>query len=112
WSDLKDMSINFTPVNSFVLVSYSVAGDVRNGLLQRTTGKFRLVLNGNEILRTETRTPSLNDRELYHNFLPLYGVSVTPGVPVTIKIQWAREGAGTIYNNPYFVEHERYLTIV
>lgn len=106
------MSLTFTPINSQILVSYSVAGDARNNPLQRTVGKFRLVMNDEEILRTETRTASLSDRDLYHNLLPMYMVSVIPGVPVTIKIQWAREGAGELFNNPFYAEHERYLVVL
>lgn len=112
WENLKDMSLTFTPINSQILVSYSVARDARNNPLQRTVGKFRLVMNDEEILRTETRTASLSDRDLYHNLLPMYMVSVIPGVPVTIKIQWAREGAGELFNNPFYAEHERYLVVL
>ena len=113
WEKLKDMEITFTPVNSVVYVSYSAYGDVRNSAgIFRTEGSFRLVKNGEVVKNTEIRTGALTNESPYQAIVSLFPLTVTPGIPTTLILQWAKQRNGTIYNNPYYDSHARYITII
>lgn len=113
WEDMAGMSITFTPVNSIVFVTYNVSGDVKASLpTDRVEGQFQLLMNSNVVKNTTVITAPLSNNATYQAVLPMFPLSVTPGVPVTLKVQWSRHKKGVLYNNPWYESHGRYMTII
>lgn len=108
--NMGGMIITFTPANSIVYVTYGVYGDINPG---STEGRFHLLLNDSPVFNTEIRTGDLPRYSPYRAMLPMFPLSVTPGTPVNLKVQWWTEGGGTINNNPaQYPSHGRYITII
>ena len=113
WENLDNMALTFTPANAIVYVNYSAYGDVQNsGGAFRTEGFFRLVKNGEVVKNTEIKTGSLTNESPYQATLTMFPLDVTPGTPTTLRIQWAKQRNGTIYNNPFYDSHGRYITVI
>lgn len=118
WREINSLSKTFTPVNSVVFVTCYVAGNfIISNIFQQGEAQFRITSNGAEVLKTFETTGNLSgflfpDTNYSYNqhMLP---VSVTPGVPVTISVEWNKVNRGTLYNYPANNnDHIRYITII
>lgn len=106
YADMPDMSITFTPNHSTVYVNFSASGFMDlTGVFrpEGSMGLFRLinVTAGSTVeagfmtLVTDYNSDGFWETvgTGYNATLNMFPVTVTPGVPVTLKIEWARDGA-------------------
>lgn len=95
FSDMADMKVTFTPRHAIVYVTFSVAGGV-NGIFTFATAKFRIIKDNAVVGGTQTTITA----SPWSTGIAMFPVSVTPGLPTTLNIQWQRDGAGTIDCTP------------
>ena len=110
WGDLDGSAITFTPSKSVVYVSYNVQG------VSNCNVWVHLLKGAVEIPKSQLRWSKTGTGETYyHVSLAMLPVEVTPGVEITIKAEWYREGSGNQYirndagTKPY---HGRNLIII
>ncbi|MFL0354514.1 hypothetical protein [Xanthomarina sp. GH4-25] len=104
WADMADMSITFIPKHSVVYVNFSASGHM-NTSAETSYVNFRLVddtsgtnihIAGLTSLSTDTDNDSWSGTyqiaTSWNAHFTMYPVVVTPGVSITLRIQWRRDG--------------------
>lgn len=113
FTDMQDMTLTFTPKGSVVYVNFSAAGDLNtNGMPISNNILFQLV-NASTPTTALAGMISVSSDFAEYNYgtltavasgwnvaMNMYPLPVTPGVPITLKVQWAAQGivAGTANN--------------
>ena len=99
FSDVQALTITFTPRHSVVYVTFSISGA---GQLPNATRSYwllaRLVKDGTPLKGTGTVVTDRHSggvNSAYNVSMNNYPVSVTRGVPTTIKVQWRIGGTNT-----------------
>lgn len=104
FTDMQDMTLTFTPKHNVVFVTFSASGhmDVNEPFPENAGAAFRLmnVTAGNRVeagfatVATDFNSEGISYSAVitaWNASLNMFPVSVTPGVPTTLKVQWARE---------------------
>jgi hypothetical protein len=100
FTDMEDMTITFTPKHNVVYVSFGASGDINTtDAWQQGYVEFKLFRDATSVAGTVSLGTDY-DYDGTNNYLvtawnahfSMYPVTVTPGVPTTIKIQWMRDG--------------------
>ena len=104
YTDVPQMSITFTPIHSTIYVSFTFSGYEQVSGMPQQWVDFRIVRDGVPVKGSNCTAGDYDDtRGVVTSFNgSLYlAMAVTPGVPTTIKAQWARDGlvVGTMYCN-------------
>lgn len=108
FTDMTDMSITFTPNHSVVYVTFGASGNMALAFSTPVGayGHYRLV-NVTASNRVEAATATLTTDFDFDDLagvrigvawnasINMFPVSVTPGIPNTLKIQWRRDGLFT-----------------
>ena len=95
YSNLNQMNITFTPLNSTVFIHFSAGGTYTND--EEHNVWFSLVVNGSTV-----KTFLCHGASLWNTYQAGfdYPLNVTPGNSTNVSIQWATDGQAsyTIYN--------------
>lgn len=104
FTDMADMSITFTPNHTTVYVSFSASGIMDDTIIpEASLAHFNLinVTAGNiRECGVETLTTDYDFDDVFGEIgavswnahITMFPVTVTPGTPTTLKIQWQRQG--------------------
>lgn len=129
--DMPEMTLTFTPKNSIVYVSFGASGDVEPSTLFNISAGHNVsvrVMNVTAANRVEGGATSISTDYAYYSnthyiasgwsvSMNMFPVSVTPGVPNTIKLQWRSNSTGSTHRTYNHVAtassfHHRSFTIM
>jgi hypothetical protein len=129
--DFPEMTLTFTPKNSVVYVSFGASGDVEGSTVTNVSAGHNVgvrIVNVTAGDRIEGGTISLSTDYAWYDYthyiatgwnigMNMFPVTVTPGIPNTIKLQWRSNSTGSNHRTfndvstvPSF--HHRNLTIM
>lgn len=111
WADFSQMTLTVTPKNSTIYINFGASGYMDVGTFPRAAGVYFRIVNTN----TNTTVAGVNsiatdfDEDYFgtrtvisawNAHVTMFPVSVTPGTPVTFKVQWTKDGqvTNTVYN--------------
>jgi hypothetical protein len=102
WTDMPQMTITFTPINTKAVVQFSARCTYSNTNYDEHRMRYRLVKDGTTIKEFYSYGNFTFNATEPTTFI--YPLTVTAGVSTTIKIQWSPESASsptvTFYNYP------------
>lgn len=111
WASFDEMNITFTPENPIIYIAFNAFGSISG--VTGGNALFR-ILKDNVFVPNSEVSANTSGRT-YNSSLSMFPIKVTPGVAITIKVQWYRSGQSwhIIENNPASnPDHGRYLTIL
>jgi len=106
FSDMAEMTLTVTPKNSIIYVNFGASGDLAVSPLPGANNIGFRLMNGTTVLGgTASVSTDYDSDDLYGELVAtgwnahftMFPVAVTPGVPITLKIQWS---AAAIYGAP------------
>jgi hypothetical protein len=105
YTDMEDMTLTFTPKGSVVYVNFSAAGDLNTNVMPISNNILFQLVNTSAPTTPLAGMISVTSDFAEYNYgyqtavasgwnvgLNMYPLPVTPGVPITLKIQWAAQG--------------------
>lgn len=113
YTDMDDMTLTFTPKGSVVYINFSAAGDLNTDVMPISNNILFQLVNASAPTTALAGMISVTSDYAEYNSgwnsavasgwnvaMNMYPLPVTPGVPITLKIQWAAQGivAGTANN--------------
>lgn len=117
YSDIPQMTITYTPTNATNFVTFAGSGTYVGTVYAAMWAQFRVVVNGTPVATTNATVGEGDDIDGFFNgwnHSLTVPITVTPGSPVTVTIQWEffPQTNQVLYNYPSVEAHYRTLTIL
>lgn len=112
WDSFDGLDITFTPENSIVYISLNAFGSISGGL---TGGNAIFRILKDDVFVPNSEVSANTSGRTYNGSLSMFPIKVTPGIEITLRVQWYRSGQSwhIIENYPDTNQaHGRYLTIL
>lgn len=117
YTDIPQMTVTYTPQSATSYVTFAASGTYVGTVFSAMWAQFRVVVNGTPVMTSNATVGEGDDIDGFFNgwnHSLTVPISVTPGTPTTVTIQWEffPQTNQVLYNYPSIEAHYRTLTVL